>query len=181
MITQEQLEWAQQRAQEYLTRAGIVITPEEASNIEVADFGLNDLENTGLELVVYINTERVCAKELVLFPRQTCPEHRHPPVAGEPGKEETFRCRWGQVYLYVPGEPAANPKGKPPKGRENTYSVWHEIILNPGDQYTLMPNTPHWFQAGDEGAVVSEFSTRSRDESDIFTDREIQRAPVVAE
>jgi D-lyxose ketol-isomerase len=57
--------------------------------------------------------------------------------------------------------------------------VWHEIVLNPGDQYTLWPNTLHWFQAGDQGAVVSEFSTRSRDESDIFSDPEIQRATVV--
>ncbi len=179
MISREELLTAQKRAKEYLDRAGIVITPEEAANIEVADFGLGDLMNTGLEIVVYVNTERVCAKELVLFPRQTCPEHRHPPVAGEPGKEETFRCRWGQVFLYVPGEPTSTPKGRPPKGRENTYTVWHEIVLNPGDQYTLMSNTLHWFQAGDEGAVVSEFSTRSRDESDIFTDPDIQRATVV--
>jgi D-lyxose ketol-isomerase len=117
----------------------------------------------------------------VLFPRQTCPEHYHPPVEGEPGKEETFRCRWGEVYLYVPGEPTPNPKARPPKGREQTYNVWHEIVLRAGDQYTLMPNTPHWFQSGDEGAVVSEFSTRSRDESDIFTDPQIQRAPQVAD
>ena len=181
MISREQFESAQERAREYLSRAGIVITAEESKNIEVADFGLNELESTGLELVVYVNTDRVCAKELVLFPRQTCPEHRHPPVEGEPGKEETFRCRWGEVYLYVPGEPAPNPKARLPKGREGTYNTWHEIVLKPGDQYTLMPNTPHWFQAGDEGAVVSEFSTRSRDESDIFTDPQIQRAPQVAE
>ena len=181
MIRKEQFEAARQRAREYLSRAGIVITAEETANIEVADFGLNELESTGLELVVYVNTERVCAKELVLFPRQTCPEHYHPPVAGEPGKEETFRCRWGEVYLYVPGDPTPNPKAHPPRGREKTYSVWHEIVLHPGDQYTLMPNTPHWFQAGDEGAVVSEFSTRSRDESDVFTDPQIQRAPSVAD
>ena len=43
-----------------------------------------------------------------------------------------------------------------------------------------MPDTKHWFQAGDEGAVVSEFSTRSRDECDIFTDQEIQRITQVA-
>ncbi|MGE5224546.1 MAG: D-lyxose/D-mannose family sugar isomerase [Omnitrophica WOR_2 bacterium] len=179
MISETQKKQAQERAQEYFAKAEIVITPEEAANIEVADFGLGELEDTGLELIVYVNTARVCAKELILFPRQTCPEHRHPPVEGEPGKEETFRCRWGQVYLYVPGNPAKNPKAKPPKGRENTYTVWHEIILNPGDQYTLTPNTLHWFQSGDEGAVVSEFSTRSRDESDIFTDAEIQRITVV--
>ena len=180
MINKEQFVSAQQQAREYLSRAGIVITPEEAAHIEVADFGLNELDSTGLELVVYVNTDRVCAKELVLFPRQTCPEHYHPPVAGEPGKEETFRCRWGEVYLYVPGEATPNPRARPPKGRENTYTVWHEILLRPGDQYTLMPATPHWFQAGDEGAVVSEFSTRSRDESDIFSDPQIQRAPQVA-
>ena len=181
MISREQFQSAQQRAREYLARAGIVITQDEGANIEVADFGLNELNDTGLELVVYVNTERVCAKELVLFPRQTCPEHYHPAVAGEPGKEETFRCRWGEVYLYVPGEATPNPKAHPPKGHEGSYNVWHEIILSPGEQYTLMPNTAHWFQAGDEGAVVSEFSTRSRDESDIFTDPQIQRAPKVAD
>lgn len=179
MISREQFITAQKRALEYLARARIVLTPEEAANIEVADLGLNELEHTGLELVVYVNTERVCAKELVLFPRQTCPQHRHPPVAGEPGKEETFRCRWGEVYLYVPGEATPNPKARPPKGREHTYTVWHEIILQPGDQYTLMPDTWHWFQSGNEGAVVSEFSTRSRDETDIFTDPQIRRAPEV--
>ncbi|NWJ47298.1 MAG: D-lyxose/D-mannose family sugar isomerase [Chloroflexi bacterium] len=179
MITQEQLVSAQERAREYLAKAGIVLTPQEAANIEVADLGLGELESTGLELVVYVNTERVCAKELILFPGQTCPQHRHPSVDGEPGKEETFRCRWGTVYLYVQGEPTPNPKGTPPKGREKFYTVWHEVVLNPGDQYTLPPNTWHWFQPGSEGAVVSEFSTRSRDETDIFVDPQIQRTTQV--
>jgi D-lyxose ketol-isomerase len=181
MLTREQVHQARLRAAQYLDKAGIVLTPQEAANIEVADLGLGELESTGLELVVYVNTERVCAKELVLFPRQTCPEHWHPPVAGESGKEETFRCRWGTVYLYVPGEPTPNPRAVPPRGREHTYTVWHEIVLQPGDQYTLKPNTLHWFQSGDEGAVVSEFSTRSRDEYDLFTDPDIQRAPQVVD
>src|SRR5512142_685712 len=104
MISKEQFQKAQQQARQYLQKAGIAITPEESANIEVADFGLNELEQSGLELVVYLNTDRVCAKELVLFPHQTCPEHRHPPVGDEPGKEETFRCRWGTVYLYTAGD-----------------------------------------------------------------------------
>jgi D-lyxose ketol-isomerase len=33
----------------------------------------------------------------------------------------------------------------------------------------------HWFQAGPEGAVVSEFSSASDDESDIFTNPNILR------
>src|SRR5215210_5830440 len=135
MISRERFAAAQQQAKEYLARAWIVITPEEAADIEVADFGLDELDQTGLELVVYVNTERVCAKELVLFPRQTCPEHFHPPLEGEPGKEETFRCRWGEVYLYVPGEATENPKAVPLMGRERTYNVWHEIVLCASDQY----------------------------------------------
>jgi D-lyxose ketol-isomerase len=172
MITKEQFEKARAAALDYFAKAGIVITEQEKDMIEVADFGLDDLENTGLELITYVNTDRVCAKELVLTPFQTCPEHRHPPLEGYVGKEETFRCRYGKVYLYVTGEPTKSPEITPPKG---VYTVFHEIVLNPGEQYTLLPNTKHWFQAGNDGAVVSEFSTKSFDESDIFTDPRIAR------
>lgn len=164
---------------DYFKKAKIVLTEDEQNNIEIADFGLDDIENTGLQLITYINTERVCAKELVLFPNQTCPEHRHPDRNGLPGKEETFRCRYGRVYLYVSGDPAANPLCKPPAGSEEYFTVWHEVVLNPGEQYTILPNTLHWFQAGGEGAIVSEFSTNSHDESDIFTDVRIKRIPVI--
>ena len=146
---------ARERTAAMLAEAGIVLTPAERERIEVADFGLGRLEEIGLQLVTYVNTERVCAKELVLFPRQTCPEHRHPPVEGGPGKEETFRCRRGTVHLHVEGE--------------------GEIVLQPGEQFTIEPDTLHWFQAGDDGAVVSEFSTRSRDDTDVFTDPRIVR------
>lgn len=178
----DEVEKAQSRACTYLQQAGIVLTAREATSIEVADFGLGELERTGLQLVTYINTECVCAKELILFPRQTCPEHKHPPLAGGLGKEETFRCRWGEVFLYVEGAPVdpAGAAARVPKGREDTYTVWHEIVLRPGEQYTIMPDTWHWFQAGDEGAVVSEFSSTSQDESDIFRDPEIRRLPETA-
>jgi D-lyxose ketol-isomerase len=159
-----------------LERAGVALTPTERGRIEVADFGLGELPRTGLQLLTYVNTDRYCAKELVLFPGQTCPEHRHPPVDGAPGKEETFRCRWGEVFLYVPGPPTEHPGAHPPQEISGRYTVFHEVRLRPGDQYTIYPETPHWFQAGDEGAVVSEFSTRSQDEFDIFTDPAVERA-----
>jgi D-lyxose ketol-isomerase len=181
MITRQEYDRAVERARDMLSAAGIVLTPEESENIEVADFGLDDLERTGLEIITYVNTDRCCAKELVLFPGQTCPEHRHPPIDGRPGKEETFRCRRGEVFLYVPGTPADKPSCAPPVGSQDHYSVWHEIRLGPGEQYTIAPDTLHWFQAGPEGAVVSEFSTRSHDESDIFTDPRIARQPQIAQ
>lgn len=173
MLTTRDGDAARNRAANLLQEAGIALTGSEAMKIEVADFGLSRLEETGLEVVVYVNTDRVCAKELVMFPRQLCPEHRHPPFDGSPGKEETFRCRSGVVYLYTEGEPTARPAAQTPA--EGVFTVWHEIVLRPGDQHTIMPNTLHWFQAGDEGAIVSEFSTRSADEHDIFTDPRIQR------
>jgi D-lyxose ketol-isomerase len=175
MITYAQLQDYRARTLAALDNAGIVLTGAEKEQIEVVDFGLGRVDEIGLELVVYVNTERCCAKELVLFPWQICAEHRHPAVLGEPGKEETFRCRQGEVYLYVPGTAASNPQARVPADKKDTFTVWHEIVLKPGEQYTLMPNTLHWFQGGPDGAVVSEFSTKSRDEADIFTDEEINR------
>jgi D-lyxose ketol-isomerase len=58
-------------------------------------------------------------------------------------------------------------------GKEKTYTVWHEIILKPGQQYTLHPDIKHWFQTGAKGAVVAEYSTSSNDETAIFTDEAI--------
>jgi D-lyxose ketol-isomerase len=110
---------------------------------------------------------------------QTCPEHCHPSTGTVLGKEETFRCRWGTVYLYVQGDVTENPMAKPPAGSEAYYTVGKEVCLKPGDQYTIHPDTLHWFQAGPQGAVVSEFSTESTDESDYFTDPRIKRIPVV--
>jgi len=181
MISRATYEAACRRALAMLDNAGIALTAAERQQVEVADFGLNDLEQTGLELVVYVNNDRYCAKELVLLPRQTCPEHRHPRVADDPGKRETFRVRSGIVWLYMPGTPAAPPKARLPKGSEAHYTVFHEIELRPGEQYTLPSDTLHWFQAGDAGAVVSEFSSSSRDDADVFTDPRIQRAPKIAE
>jgi D-lyxose ketol-isomerase len=158
VITREEHQEAVAYATEQFAAAGIELTDEECGQIEVADFGLGNLRETGLMLLVYANTDRYCAKELVLYPRQTCPEHRHPPFDGTPGKEETFRCRRGRVELWVGGA---------------------LITLQPGEQFTIPPDALHWFRAGDEGAVVSEFSSTSRDDLDVFTDPRIVRAPAV--
>lgn len=179
MLSKKQYKDAVKEALVYLKKAGIILTKKEKQMIEVADFGLGKLEETGLEILTYVNTDRCCAKELVLFPYQTCPEHRHPPIGDSPGKEETFRCRWGRVYLYVEGSFTDILSVVPPAADDEAYTVFHEIKLNPGDQYTLLPNTKHWFRAGWKGAVVSEFSTRSQDDADIFSDPLIKRKPEI--
>ena len=165
---------------DYFKKANIVLTSDEEAHIEVAGFGLNDLEHTALQLVVYVNTHRVCAKEMVLFPGQVCPEHRHPPFDDYAGKEETFRCRYGTVYLYVEGESTTAPAVHPPENGREYYTVFKEVKLEAGQQYTIPINTKHWFGAGCEGAVISEFSTPSYDEKDIFTDPRIKRIPEIS-
>ena len=166
------------RAAAELAAAGILLTPEEQARIELADFGLGDFEREGLALFTYVNNDRYCAKELVLLPGQTCPQHRHPPLGpGNPGKQETFRCRRGEVFLHVEGARAAEPAAAPPAGSAEWYDSAREIRLLPGDQHTIPPDTWHWFQAGAEGAIVSEFSSTSVDEADVFADPRVVRVP----
>lgn len=165
------------RALEFYAKANIILRDEEKDDMEITDFGLDDYDNIGLAVITYVNTERCCAKELVLLPLQTCPEHSHPPVLllQYEGKEETFRCRYGTVYLYVEGAPQGLVHAEIPKGYKQYFTAVHEVILQEGGQYTLPPDTRHWFQAGPQGAVISEFSTRSLDEYDVFTDANIKR------
>ncbi|MGN7284578.1 D-lyxose/D-mannose family sugar isomerase [Shouchella rhizosphaerae] len=170
------METAKQKTREALEEQGFLLTDQEADTIEVADFGLGRLEQSGLQLFTYVNSPRYCAKELVLFPNQTCPEHKHPPRPdGTPGKEETFRCRFGCVHLFVEGEVTDDPSVHPPAEDASYYTAANEIVLLPGEQYTIPPNTRHWFQAGPKGAIISEFSSHSDDASDIFTDPRITR------
>ena len=142
-MKRETYELMEKKTRDFFKEAGIVIRSDE--EIEVSDFGLDKIEKIGLQLCVYVNTERVCAKEMVLFPYQTCPEHKHVATNGKEGKEETFRCRRGTVYLYVSGEGKKEDiKAKLP---ETDTTVYHEVVLNEGEQYTIMPGTLHWFQA----------------------------------
>ncbi|MHB8280378.1 MAG: D-lyxose/D-mannose family sugar isomerase [Candidatus Humimicrobiaceae bacterium] len=179
MISPKQHVEYSKKVLEYLSKINVVITDQEKKNIEIADFGLNRLEEMGLQIITYINTDKYCAKELIMLPNQLCPEHRHPNTGSRQGKQETFRCRWGQVYLYISGEPTSSPKGHPPKDKIIYFTAWKQIVLNSGEQFTLSPDTLHWFQAGPEGAIISEFSMTSIDEADIWTDPEIKRIPEI--
>jgi len=175
-MTAKDIARAKAGAAALLRKARIAVTQNELETMEVADLGLGDIKHMGLELIVYENNDRYCAKELVLLPRQICPEHRHPRVDGRNlGKKETFRCRYGEIYLYIAGERTPRPKARVPRRYKSYLTVWHEIVLRPGDMYTLPPNSLHWFQSGDKGAIVSEFSSTSTDENDLFSDPRVRR------
>jgi len=82
-------------------------------------------------------------------------------------------------YLYTDADPDARAEDISVPLPKTDVTVFTETILEPGQQYTLMPGTLHWFIAGPEGAVISEFSTHSTDETDVFTDPRIVRNPEI--
>jgi D-lyxose ketol-isomerase len=181
MLTHQQYLQAQKRARSFMKKAGVVLSEEERGNVSVADFGLSDLEHQGGQILTFFNTDRLSVKVIVLFPWQLLPEHWHPAIGSEVGKEEIMRVRWGEVYLYVPGEPVSRPKAKIPPGEEVNFTVWSEVILRPGDQYIIPPQTVHWFQAGREGAVIDDYSSTARDLQDGFTNPRVVRETRIAD
>jgi D-lyxose ketol-isomerase len=122
MITREQQKTARNRAAEMIRAAGIQITDEEADSIEVVDFGLSNLEKEGVQVLTLVQTDRISIKVLVLFPNQTEPEHWHPPVGDDPGKEETVRIISGTVYFCIPGEDTLK-EGFIVEGKEDCYTM----------------------------------------------------------
>jgi D-lyxose ketol-isomerase len=178
MITRSELKDAQKRTAEMLKKAGIVITDEEVQRIAAADFGLSRLEKEGAQILTFLETDRVAFKAIVLFPNQTMPEHWHPPVGDDPGKEETIRVISGPLFFYIPGDENIR-EGFIPEGKEAYYTVRHEIAMNPGDQITVEPGKVHWFQSGIEGSVMYSISSTARDILDRFTDPEIVRETVI--
>lgn len=180
MLTRTQVSAAQKRAAAFIREAGLPVSAQEESLIDIVDFGLSHHEEEGIQVLTWFATERQAAKVLVLFPNQTEPEHWHPPVGKDPGKEEIIRGIRGQVRFYVPG-PDTFRTGFVPPGKEDVYVCRHEVLVGPGEQLILAPGTKHWFQAGPEGAVFFSFSTCVRDGLDGFTDPAIVRQTVIVE
>ncbi|MEZ5275642.1 MAG: hypothetical protein R3F07_04605 [Opitutaceae bacterium] len=157
------------RALDLLRHVEFPLTAADRAELKVNDFGLGDLRHEGFVFADLLRTDRVRVVILILLPRQTLPEHRHPPYPGESGKEETLRCLWGETRLYLPGEPN-NPEILVPRGKDAFYTSRHEVILRPGEQYSVLPDVPHWFQGGPEGTVFLTFQNRVNEDHNIFTD-----------
>lgn len=155
---------------ELIRKSGLAMTPEECNQLEVNDFGLGDIRKEGFSFVDILRTKRLRITVLILLPNQSLPQHVHPPYEEEIGKEETIRVLFGQtrVYLGKPGEPE-NQIEIPP-GKEKYYTAKHEVVLSPGEQYTIDPSTNHWFQGGAEGAVNICFQNRVDETRNIFFD-----------
>ena len=174
MITRAELRETCEKALIIIDTAGIHLSETESAKITAADFGLSRLKEEGIQILTMFDTDRVAGKILVLLPYQTIPEHWHPAVGDDPGKEEIIRAISGDLYFYIPGEDTLK-HGFIVAGKEACYTMRNEAVLLPGEQLILAPGTKHWFQAGERGAVMYSFSTTVRDILDQFSDPDVVR------
>ena len=180
MITRAEQQQARAAAVELFGKAGMVVSEQEQAVIDAVDFGLSNLKVEGAQILTLVQTARLSVKLLALMPYQTEPEHWHPPVDDDPGKEETVRHLYGDLFFYIDG-PDTLSRGFIPAGKQSVYTMRNEIVLQPGEQLTCEPGSKHWFQAGARGAVLFSFSTVARDILDCFTDPDVRRQTVVTE
>lgn len=180
MIARSAVNAAQDRALALFRTAGVPIRDDEKNSIAIVDFGLGHFDEEGMHLFTMVSTSRYAAKALALTPWQTEPEHWHPPVDDDPGKEETVRVLWGTLLFYIDGEDTLK-RGRIPRGKESVYVSRHELAMKPGDQITLKPNQKHWFQADGGGVVIYTFSSTARDILDCFSDSAISRVTKIDE
>ena len=176
--TEEQAAFSESRF--LIEKTGIPFTRQELDSMVSADFGLSRLRKEGIQVLTFLNTEKVGAKIIVLLPGQTMLEHWHPKRGVDSGKEETLRCIFGICRLYIPGEESIK-LGSIPQDMDNYYTCRKEINLQINDQYTISPGIPHWFQPGKEGCVIFSFSNNVTDLEDKFTNPHVVRNTVYAD
>lgn len=180
MISREEEKQLCAEARLLLKESGLDFSDTELASMVCADFGLSRPRREGLQVLTFIDTEYLGAKAIILLPEQTMLEHWHPQRGEDPGKEETLRCLYGVCRVYVPGEETLT-QGFIPEGQEEYYTCRKEIILEPTEQYTFAPGTPHWFQADEAGTVVLSISTQVTDLDDRFTNPSVVRKTVYGE
>jgi D-lyxose ketol-isomerase len=180
MITRSKEKELQKKAQEILHKAGFPLTEKELDRIAVADFGLGAPEQEGAQILTLFATERISAKLIVLLPGQILPEHWHPPVGNDPGKEEIIRGYWGRV-LYFDDSETDQENLNIPSGKDHCYVCRSRRDLMPGAQVIIPPGKKHWLKGGDGGGCIISFSTCVRDILDQFTDEDIIRTTQIVE
>ena len=190
MLYRSRVKAIQRRARSLFETFGFPLSDKELDSIAVADFGLSAPDREGAQILTLFATERISAKLILLFPGQVLPEHWHPPVGADPGKEEILRGYWGRVLYFedrgngFTGEP--DPRfvlddSEIPSGKAEAYTCRHRLDLDPGVQIIAPPGTKHWLKGGPQGGCVLSFSTCVRDILDQFTDPNIVRTTQILE
>ena len=139
------------KVRDLTSRANILIPKN--SRIEVSHhYGLEKFYKFGLSMIVIVN-QSYCKKYLFLFKNQIHPEQFHKK------KKETFLILFGKIKLDI----TFNKKKK-------------EMIMKPGEVFTIEPGMIHAFKAlSSTGAVIEEISTESIRTDSYYLDDKITK------
>ncbi len=164
-------------AQSLVLRSGFPIGEAELKTLQTNDFGLNNFEHEGFVFTDLLRTPFVRMTLMVFLPGQTLPQHKHPPHEDSPGKEESVRTLWGQFKVYVEGDSHRQDLVFP-ESKEPYYTARKETVLEVNEQFSVPPDTAHWFQAGPEGAVVLAVQNRVNEDYNQFYDPQSTGCPI---
>jgi N-acetylneuraminate synthase len=139
------------RVRDLAARANVLIP--KYSRVEISHhYGLEKFYKFGLSMIVIVN-KSYCKKYLFLFKNQVHPEQFHKK------KKETFLILFGKIKLNI----AFNRQKK-------------EMIMKPGEVFTIEPGMIHAFKAlSSAGAVIEEISTESIRTDSYYLDDKITK------
>ena len=110
-MTEEFITEKQHLAAKTMRDAGIAVTAAEENNIEICDYDLGRYDEIGTAILIYVNTDRCCGKEMVLegdsfapsiiilrFRSTVIPAKKRPSAA----ERELSGCMWRESRQQTP-------------------------------------------------------------------------------
>jgi D-lyxose ketol-isomerase len=142
----------------------------------VADFNLKNFVEVGMAGIFWIiNPEqKYTGVEMFLLPGQSIPEHWHVATKDASPKFESCHVRYGSITLFTEGEEAPGVEKRIPIYQRKIAKARKEKILTAGEiGFAEKEGEKHWFKAGPEGAIMTEYATVHDGAGVRFTDPSI--------
>lgn len=143
----------------------------------VADFNLKNFVDVGMAGIFWIiNTKhKYTGVEMFLLPGQSIPEHWHVATKDASTKFESCHVRYGSITLFTEGEAKPDVADRIPQYQREIVKARKEKVLNPGEiGFAEKEGEKHWFKAGPEGAIMTEYATVHDGDGVRFSDPSIQ-------
>ena len=124
------------------------------------DFGLGDMENTGMGGIFWHNDAEhgYFGHEIYLLPGQMIVEHWHVKT-DFPAKHEAWKVNHGWCYNFGIGEATPNPPTLPES--QNGHITVKNFAIQKVDEVLALKEleSPHFLRAGDNGCIITEYGT----------------------
>jgi D-lyxose ketol-isomerase len=143
----------------------------------VADFNLKKFPEAGMAGIFWvINMEHnYTGVDMFLLPGQSIPEHWHVSTDNAGAKFESSHVRYGSIILFTEGNEIPGVEERIPSFQKDVVKARKEKILLAGDVGSAeKEGEKHWFMAGPEGAIITEYATAHDGAGVRFSDSSIK-------